>query len=99
MGSFVLEKKKEYLVHTHSGLKSCPRATPSPFWKAPGMVIPSLPIETGCPEKQWGHHPRSYQEGGRCGIDGYDLVGMVAMGWWLDGMIIVVFSNLYVSMK
>jgi len=30
----------------------------------------------------------------RCGISGYDLVGMVVLRGWLDSMILEVFSNL-----
>jgi len=30
----------------------------------------------------------------RCGTSGYSLVGMVVLGWWLDLMILEVFSNL-----
>jgi len=30
----------------------------------------------------------------RCGTSGYDLVGMVLLGGWLDLMILEVFSNL-----
>ena len=31
----------------------------------------------------------------RCGTSGYDLVGMVVLGGWLDLMILEVFSNLW----
>jgi len=33
------------------------------------------------------------QEMWRCRTEGYDLVGLVVMGWWLDLMILEVFSN------
>ena len=29
----------------------------------------------------------------RCGTLGYGLVGMVVLGWWLDLMVLEVFSN------
>ena len=32
------------------------------------------------------------------GTEGHGLVGMVVMGWWLDKVILVVFSNLNGSM-
>ena len=32
----------------------------------------------------------------RCGTSGYGLVGMVLLGWWLDFMILEVFSNLWI---
>jgi len=30
----------------------------------------------------------------RCGTSGHGLAGMVVLGWWLDLMILEVFSNL-----
>lgn len=35
----------------------------------------------------------------RCGTEGCGLVGLVVMGWWLDSVILVVFSNLNAHMK
>ena len=34
------------------------------------------------------------QEMYRCGTEGRGLVGMVTLGWWLDWMTSVVFSNI-----
>jgi len=33
---------------------------------------------------------------GKCGTEGHGLVGTVGMGWWMDLMMLVVFSILMV---
>ena len=38
--------------------------------------------------------PGGVQEMCRCGTEGHVLVGMVVMGWWLDEIILELFSNL-----
>jgi len=38
--------------------------------------------------------PEGVQETWRCGTEGRGLVGLVGMCWWLDLMILMVFSNL-----
>lgn len=41
--------------------------------------------------------PEGVQEKGRCCIERRGLVGTVVMGQWLDSVILVLFSNLTVS--
>ena len=48
------------------------------------------------PKGKWlNHHPWRCLNTCRCGSSGYGLVGMVVLGWWLDLMILEVFSNLW----
>jgi len=42
--------------------------------------------------------PGAVQEEGTCGTEGHGFVAMVVMGWWLDLIILEVFSNLNDSM-
>ena len=46
----------------------------------------------------WVPIPGDVQKTYRCGTSGHGLEGMVVLGWWLDLMILEVFSNLNDSM-
>jgi len=53
-------------------------------------------IGKGCPGKWLSHHPWRCRKND--GTSGHGLAGMVALRWWLDLMILEVFSNLNNSM-
>ena len=53
---------------------------------------------TGCPGKWWSPHPWMWSKTCRCGTSGHGLAGTVVLVWWLDLMILEVFSNLHDSM-
>ena len=64
-------------------------------WGALTLLKEWSGIGTDCPGKWWSRHPWRVQKTHRCGTSGHGLVGMVVLGWWLDLMILEVFSNLW----
>jgi len=48
---------------------------------------------TCCPGRWWSHHPWRYSRSMEIWHWGTWLVGMMGMSWWLDWMILEVFSN------
>jgi len=52
-------------------------------------------IGIGCSGKWWSPHPWRGRKSCRCSTLGHGLVGTVVLGWWLDLMILEVFSNLW----
>jgi len=51
-------------------------------------------IGTGCPDKWLSHHHWDVQKTCRYCTSGHGLSGMMVLGWWLDFIILEVFSNL-----
>ena len=52
-------------------------------------------IAIGCQRGGWVTISGGIQKTCRCVTSGYGLVGLVLLGWWLDFMILEVFSNLW----